>query len=482
MCGIIGYIKGAASTTATTKLADAFFQGLYVTALRGTDAFGYMFNVQGKFIRVGEYEQSTVQHHKQASHAVFNGGSKESSAAKSLIRNSPWAVGHCRAATQGAKDLDRNAHPFHHGDVTMVHNGTLRGSYFHLNDRYVEVDSHAICMALATRPLNDVLDELNGAYALVWFDNRDRCLHFVRNEERPMEFVTCPSTGDMFFASEGWMAWGPMHRNGLRDLETTVLPVNTHKRYNIDTKTWAEDEVYVPAKKYPMPTYIAPVTTWGGGGTKETKKVSGNVFDGRTGTVVTPFNRFPETLSHFILNEKELGMPIFQHHSSVKFLRDEQDDMLTTVYMGINSTRGDEYNNAVLALKKMSVLVAINRFSRLDPQSEFCSFEGDIISHTPGEMRSMFPISCRSSLIDWVGDVNGIVRLEVAQNAVHEKHLLIATFALSAGNRPVLRMDGGLTYLNVGLALATNICDELHPEAEEGTMMNYNDLLGQLGE
>lgn len=91
-------------------------------------------------------------------------------------------VGHNRAATKGAT-TDENAHPFIEDHICLVHNGTLN-THKHLANK--EVDSHAICHAFAKEGYRTVLPKLNGAYALIWYDAKDKKLRIARNDQRPL--------------------------------------------------------------------------------------------------------------------------------------------------------------------------------------------------------------------------------------------------------------------------------------------------------
>ena len=95
-----------------------------------------------------------------------------------------FIIGHNRYATSGSKGA-AGAHPFHQGDIVGVHNGTLR-SYQHLHKGDFDVDSEYIFAALSERPYKEVLEEINGAFALIWYDMRDHKLRIARNSERPL--------------------------------------------------------------------------------------------------------------------------------------------------------------------------------------------------------------------------------------------------------------------------------------------------------
>ena len=94
-----------------------------------------------------------------------------------------FAIGHNRAATKGAVTPD-NAHPFKEEHIVLVHNGTIRNQE-DLN-KASEVDSHAIAVALSKDAAKEALGQIDGAYALVWYDQKHRTLNLARNDERPL--------------------------------------------------------------------------------------------------------------------------------------------------------------------------------------------------------------------------------------------------------------------------------------------------------
>jgi hypothetical protein len=106
-------------------------------------------------------------------------------------------MGHNRLATKGGIN-DNNAHPFHYGDIVGMHNGTLES-----RDKYAleevlgkkfDVDSQALFAAIAELGVENVIPMLHAgdlsanssAWALVWYDQKDGTLNFLRNQFRPL--------------------------------------------------------------------------------------------------------------------------------------------------------------------------------------------------------------------------------------------------------------------------------------------------------
>ena len=116
-------------------------------------------------------------------------------------------MGHIRAATAGSVNID-NAHPFKFGAVTLVHNGTLykQGASIPTYDQSLDVDSMQIALALSKYPVDkaaEVLSHIDGAFALVWYDERDKSVNMVRNSDRPLHFAFNTNKTIMWFMSDG---------------------------------------------------------------------------------------------------------------------------------------------------------------------------------------------------------------------------------------------------------------------------------------
>lgn len=196
MCGIVGVIGNLYKPH-----IDAFSDLLYIDTWRGQDSTGVMsFN---KY--TGE-----VSVLKKAIPGYDFIGLKHFDKVVSI--SSDVIIGHNRAATKGAITAD-NAHPFVHGPITGVHNGTLFANSKHAlegNEETFDTDSEAIFYALSKVPhtaegVREVVSKLDGSYTLVWFDKRDYSVNFIRNAERPLHFTIAKDGASMIFASEAIM-------------------------------------------------------------------------------------------------------------------------------------------------------------------------------------------------------------------------------------------------------------------------------------
>ncbi len=135
-------------------------------------------------------------------------------------------LGHNRWATTGAVTA-RNAHPFTHGHITGVHNGTLRRQNLLDNHKSYEVDSDNIFHDLARNGVAATIPKLDGAYCLIWFDEKLGTLSMIRNHERPMWFTTDVAKTCVFFASESWMLTIAAMKAQVSIVTPMQLPVDT---------------------------------------------------------------------------------------------------------------------------------------------------------------------------------------------------------------------------------------------------------------
>lgn len=114
-------------------------------------------------------------------------------------------MGHNRAATRGAVNAV-GAHPFEFDHIVGCHNGTLSpASHRELENALggkFDVDSQAIFAAIAKFGIKKTVPTLQGAWALVWFDFKEKTLNFLRNKERPFWYAYSKEFDHIFWASE----------------------------------------------------------------------------------------------------------------------------------------------------------------------------------------------------------------------------------------------------------------------------------------
>lgn len=181
-------------------------------------------------------------------------------------------IGHNRHATLGGVTYN-NAHPFTHGEITMVHNGTLTNKA-ELERKYNEdqgdfdTDSELVCYMLSKYPVKQVLKALEGAFTLIWYDGKDEKLNVVRNDERPFNYVI--TSTNIYGASEGEMLDWILKRNKVylsSKSKISSLPVGKLLTVDCSDKTVKAGMQEVSlAPKYSR-NWIGKSTSVGTGGT-----------------------------------------------------------------------------------------------------------------------------------------------------------------------------------------------------------------------
>lgn len=133
-------------------------------------------------------------------------------------------LGHNRWATKG-KINKLNAHPFEFDNIAGAHNGTLTTTYQLDDHEMFEVDSENIYYHMNKNGVDDTIRNLNGAFALTWYDKRANTINFIRNSERPLYYVLSDDMKILLWASEDWMLVVAAHSVGLKIKEVQQLPV-----------------------------------------------------------------------------------------------------------------------------------------------------------------------------------------------------------------------------------------------------------------
>lgn len=206
ICGIVGLFTKI-NTGFSYKHTKILEQLLHIDTLRGGDSTGLF---------AGDKNGEDIYLHKMLGSGQEFVKSKGWDMIDSyLYSTGKFAVGHNRSATIGGVS-EESAHPFHHGHITLVHNGTLKEySSLKKGNTDITVDSEAICYALSkTDNWQDVLPEIHGAFQLVWYDHKKKALFFAGNGDRPFWYAYTKDGNSVYFASEWQMLSLTADRNG----------------------------------------------------------------------------------------------------------------------------------------------------------------------------------------------------------------------------------------------------------------------------
>jgi hypothetical protein len=298
MCGLVGII-GESDNKATL---DMFKYMLFFDTLRGWDSTG-VFTVNKVTDGV-----SIIKKAMPAPDFIQMPSVRKILTAPTAYAGERYSamIGHNRAATVG--DVNSvNAHPFDHGDITLVHNGTLRNE--RILDSYAvhDVDSEMLCDDFNRNGWKDTIEKTVGAYALIWNDASDNTINILRNAERPLHIAICyrkgsqPNTmiGKPFVAvaSESWMLTAAAERAGITiEGKPELIPTCKKLTFDLDdmcrkdldvgnilnnvTSEGFEEALYTSGKSE------TTATTLGRGKTSGTSQTSG---------VVTSFRFTPES-------------------------------------------------------------------------------------------------------------------------------------------------------------------------------------------
>lgn len=132
-------------------------------------------------------------------------------------------IGHNRYATMGANTRP-NAHPFKFDNIVGVHNGVIGRS--ELNNLPTktshEVDSARLFLNIDEHGLDRSIKDVDGDWALVWYDKKENKFFFYRNNMRPLWYRFSKDKG-LF-----WAVSDPTLNNYYIDRESTESDAEWH--------------------------------------------------------------------------------------------------------------------------------------------------------------------------------------------------------------------------------------------------------------
>lgn len=198
MCGIVG-----CAGSIDRDLESVFKNLLWLDTLRGKDSTGIMsvnkaMTLVSTAKAVGpatDFLDPTVNNNLSFNYGPFN---------RVMQSQCNVLLGHNRAATRG-EVTKANAHPFKHEHITGVHNGTLTNCSNLPDNKMFDVDSDNIFYSISEIGVKETLKKLEGAFALVWWNHKEKTLNFARNDQRPFHFMWTKNKRSIIWASEGEM-------------------------------------------------------------------------------------------------------------------------------------------------------------------------------------------------------------------------------------------------------------------------------------
>ena len=232
MCGLSAYVNLSNTSSPRESDIDSFMNLFVLSQLRGMDSTGaaLMWKASAKKKKAGILEgwtyakgfescPRTLNNCLDAVEERYERRDRKQKYEKPEVKA---ILGHCRAATRGAVTVD-NAHPFSFGNNKFVgvHNGTIYNaeeSFAKLEktgkplegfeepeggfDPKDKTDSEIVLYCIYKYGINQTYKHINGAWAFMWWDERDKTINIIRNHARTLFYAFDHISDGLFLSSE----------------------------------------------------------------------------------------------------------------------------------------------------------------------------------------------------------------------------------------------------------------------------------------
>lgn len=251
MCGLVGVAGDLFH-----KDIQAFNNMLVMNAVRGSASTGVVaHDLSGD----GLYHKDIGDPHRLMDFKSYD---------KVVNASRYYILGHGRLPTQGSVHR-KNAHPFCIKHISLAHNGSISySSKQKLKDAYsFDTDSEAICNSIAEIGTQRTIEQLEGAWALCWYDQVLGTINFIRNKERPLFYAFSKDRQCLYWASEAYILKACLYRNGIEF--DSVREFAEDMWYQLQRKKSLKDP-FGPFEKTRLQGFRRPqveTTHFGGGGT-----------------------------------------------------------------------------------------------------------------------------------------------------------------------------------------------------------------------
>lgn len=346
MCGIVSLINKTKYGFSRNQ-ETAFYEMLFADQLRGDDStgaimvmndsgFGVLKDAYPAYWMVSEFAQHEI--------------------GKDLFTKGKAAIGHNRKATIGKIEA-ATAHPFVVDKTfAMVHNGTLRN---HKNLADTTVDSEALAIHLSKVLTEDfdkgkfeeAMGKVEGAYAIVAYNQTTNCVYFMRNHERPLTLIETPS--EWLISSEFGLSSWIAARNDLshKDQKAEFVETETLYKIDLDTNTLTKEK-FTPKKPmahHSITQHGGTVVGWKTKGTAGTQSSVGKAYDDELGELSK--NEFKRLRKKYALTtitfwaddyvEKNFPKSFAQGETEVLLMGECEEIKLSHVIEGSFDTKGE---------------------------------------------------------------------------------------------------------------------------------------------
>lgn len=228
MCGIVGVINAKKSYDA--DIAKTFGDLVYLDTIRGSDSTGVAF-IPKKDADSIQIVRKLMPGYDFVDLPAFT---------KQNYKMETWGavIGHNRLATRGGTKIN-NTHPFlaESKDKTIIlaHNGTLTDHWKLPNGKEYGTDSETIAYMLLNLGVPETIKQLDGSFALAWWDSEDDTINFVRNDKRPMSILREKNDEVVYFGSELAMLYTAANRRNRVIDKHEILDAEYHYKFSCKT-------------------------------------------------------------------------------------------------------------------------------------------------------------------------------------------------------------------------------------------------------
>jgi len=166
-----------------------------------------------------------------------------------IDKDTKFLAGHTRYGTVGGTS-DRNAHPFHYGDILLMQNGTSNYGYYNLvegkvDPDYLEVDSEHVCWAINEQGYEKTFEEYEGAGVFLWIDIKKKTFNVLKNNERDLHICKLFNADVYMITTDPYALEYAANRAGVSISKVIPVKNNVLITYTLDGKVEYDSKVSV---------------------------------------------------------------------------------------------------------------------------------------------------------------------------------------------------------------------------------------------